>query len=71
VINSFYDSEKDEGAAFEEQIGFHGGMGGRQNKGLLLYPTEWMLDKEEIVGAEHLHRVLKNQLIDLQNKVNS
>ena len=71
VVNSFYDSEKDEGAAFEEQIGFHGGMGGRQNKGLLLYPTEWMLDKEEIVGAEHLHRVLKNQLIDLQNKVNS
>ncbi|WP_455282588.1 alkaline phosphatase family protein, partial [[Eubacterium] cellulosolvens] len=68
VVNSFYDPEKDEGAAFEEQIGFHGGMGGHQNKGLLLYPTEWKLNKEEIVGAEHLHRVLKSQLKDLQNK---
>lgn len=71
VVNGFYDPENDEGAAFEEQIGFHGGMGGNQNKGFLLYPREWMLDNEEIVGAEHLHRILKSHVIALQNKVNS
>ena len=29
-VSSFYDPETGDGAAFEEQIGFHGGMGGAQ-----------------------------------------
>jgi hypothetical protein len=56
LVNSFYDPELDEGAAFEEQISFHGGLGGAQAWGFLLYPSEWSLVHEEIVGAEQVTR---------------
>jgi len=58
VVNSYYDHQLDEGCAFEELISFHGGMGGPQTRGLLLYPTGFPLPDEEIVGAEGLHEVL-------------
>lgn len=62
LVNSFYDPVLDEGAAFEELIGFHGGLGGNQAKPFLLFPSEWDLDKEEIVGAEHVYRALKRRV---------
>ena len=39
LINSFYDPVTDEGAAFEELIGFHGGLGGRQSHPFILAPA--------------------------------
>ncbi len=65
LVNSLYDSEKNEVAAFEELIGSHGGLGGDQSKPFLLYPSSWNLEKEEIIGAEKLHNVLKNKLNEL------
>jgi hypothetical protein len=59
-VSSFYDPEKNEGAAFEEQIGFHGGMGGTQTRPFLLYPAELPLEDEPLIGAAAVHRVLKN-----------
>ncbi|MGD9317349.1 MAG: phage holin family protein, partial [Anaerolineae bacterium] len=59
-VSSFYDPEKNEGAAFEEQIGFHGGMGGTQTQPFLLYPAELPLDDEPLIGAAAVHRVLKS-----------
>jgi putative membrane protein len=58
-VSSFYDSENNEGAAFEEQIGFHGGLGGTQTQPFLLYPAELQLADEPLVGAAAVHRVLK------------
>ena len=58
-VSSFYDPEKNEGAAFEEQIGFHGGMGGTQTQPFLLYPSELPLADEPLVGAAAVHQVLK------------
>ena len=52
-------------AAFEELIGSHGGLGGEQSKPFLLYPSNWNLEKEEILGAEKLHTVLKSKLNEL------
>jgi putative membrane protein len=50
LVNSFYDPQQNEGAAFEDLIGFH-----------------WQVDADgPIVGAEHLHRVLKRQLAALR-----
>ena len=66
LVNSFYDPEKKEGAAFEELIGFHGGLGGYQTQPFLLYPAEWDLGTEKIVGAERVYKVLKGKLVDLQ-----
>jgi putative membrane protein len=62
LVNSFYDAEKNEVAAFEELIGSHGGLGGNQSKPFLMTPSEWDFDGTEIVGAETLHKVLKVRL---------
>lgn len=65
LVNSFYNPEKDEVAAFEELVGSHGGLGGDQSYPFVLYPSEWNLDQENIIGAEKLHEVLKSRLSDL------
>ncbi len=62
LINSFYDPVADEGCAFEELIGYHGGLGGDQNRPFLLAPVDWGLHNETIVGAEQLHRLLKRRV---------
>jgi hypothetical protein len=67
LINSFCNPEKNEGAAFEELIGFHGGMGGYQTQPFLLYPAEFDLPDEELVGAESVHHVLKGWLNQLNH----
>ncbi len=67
LVNSFYNPENNEGAAFEELIGFHGGLGGYQTQPFLLYPSEFELGDEEMVGAASVHRVLKGWLNQLHN----
>jgi putative membrane protein len=62
LVNSVYDPETEEVAAFEELIGSHGGLGGSQCRPFVLYPTEWKLDLTEIVGAEKLHELLMQKL---------
>ncbi len=37
MVGSFYDSERDEGCAFEELISFHGGLGGDQTRPFILH----------------------------------
>ena len=59
LVNSFYDSENDEVCAFEELIGSHGGAGGSQSKPFILYPSSWKIPDEEIVGAESIYKILK------------
>ena len=58
-VSSFYDPETGEGAAFEEQIGFHGGMGGSQTQPFVLAPSELPLTDEPLIGAEAVYRLLK------------
>ena len=70
LVNSFYDPELDEGAAFEELIGFHGGAGGNQSHPFLFVPNDWTIDTDgPIVGAEQVHRALKRQLVRLRREV--
>jgi hypothetical protein len=59
-VSSFYDPETEEGAAFEEQIGFHGGLGGDQTQPFLLCPSDLPLPDAPLIGSEALHRVLKD-----------
>ena len=59
LVNSFYDPHADEGAAFEELIGFHGGMGGNQTRPFLLFPADFELPDEPIVGAATVHHLFK------------
>jgi len=66
LVNSFYDAQTNEVAAFEELIGNHGGLGGYQTQGFLLFPAEWETGPDEIVGAEAVCAVLKGWLTSLQ-----
>jgi hypothetical protein len=63
-VSSFYDPATGEGAAFEEQIGFHGGLGGPQTQPFLLFPSVLPLADEPLVGAAAVHRVLKGWVSD-------
>jgi len=60
LINSTFDPITGEVAAFEELIGNHGGLGGYQSRPFVLHPTKFTAPSEKIVGAEQLHKVLKN-----------
>lgn len=66
-INSFYNAETNEVAAFEELIGCHGGMGGYQTRPFLLYPADLSLTEPDLVGAPAVYRQLKTWLRQTQN----
>ncbi|GMR09752.1 MAG: phage holin family protein [Anaerolineae bacterium] len=64
VVNSFCDPETDEGAAFEELIGFYGGLGGMQTKPFILHPAE-LEASGEMVGTASVYWVCKGWLDEL------
>jgi putative membrane protein len=59
LVISTYWKATDEVAAFEEQIGSHGGIGGPQSKPFILFPSEFGPVPEGIIGAEAVYRVFK------------
>ncbi len=66
LVNSFYDKEADEVCAFEELVGSHGGAGGDQSKPFILYPSSWNVSDDEIIGAENIYKLLKENLAELK-----
>ena len=68
LVNSFYDRENDEVCAFEELVGSHGGAGGSQSQPFILYPSDWDVPAEEIIGAENIYKLLKENLERLKEK---
>ncbi len=66
LVNSFYDKGADEVCAFEELVGSHGGAGGDQSKPFILYPSSWNVSDDEIIGAENIYKLLKENLAELK-----
>jgi hypothetical protein len=65
-VNSCVDETTLEINAFESLVGAHGGLGGWQDRGLLVAPTHLLdPDVQEICGAEELHRHLVAMLVKL------
>jgi hypothetical protein len=66
-MNSRVDAETLDIAAFEPLVGAHGGLGGWQDRAVLLVPRELagLLPEGRIEGADHLHRVLVSMLESL------
>jgi uncharacterized membrane protein YvlD (DUF360 family) len=58
TVGSFYDSELQEGCAFEELISFHGGLGGPQTRPFILHPVRLPAPQHDLVGAEAVHGLL-------------
>lgn len=61
VVVSRFDPDTGEVAAFEDQIGSHGGLGGWQSSAFVLHPAAWDLP-EHVVGATGLHAALRSWL---------
>ena len=66
LVNSFYDEKADEVCAFEELVGSHGGAGGDQSKPFILYPSSWKVGDDEIIGAENIYKLIKENLAELK-----
>ncbi|MFI8772172.1 alkaline phosphatase family protein [Gordonia sp. NPDC062954] len=58
MVGGAYWPETDEVAAFEEQVGSHGGMGGPQSTPFLLFPKDLPHPPDPLHGAEAVHAVL-------------
>jgi uncharacterized membrane protein YvlD (DUF360 family) len=69
MVNSMFDATREEVAAFEEQVGSHGGLGGAQTSPFLLHPADLAAPDGAIDGPVALHRVLKGWLADLGQPV--
>ncbi|WP_416061166.1 alkaline phosphatase family protein [Rhodococcus indonesiensis] len=58
MVGGTYWPDTDEVAAFEEQVGSHGGMGGPQSTPFLVYPADLPAPPDPLHGAEAVHTVL-------------
>ncbi len=56
-VNSLLD-DLDEVAAFEGLVACHGGLGGWQDRGMVVHPADFAMPADMVVGADALHRVL-------------
>jgi hypothetical protein len=68
-VNSEVDTATLEISAFEGLVGAHGGLGGWQDRGVLLAPAHLLESQAtEIRGAEQLHAVLVSMLVQLGHR---
>jgi hypothetical protein len=58
AVNSLFDPSTGEVAAFEGLVGCHGGLGGWQDRAMLVWPTDLPPPAGRIVGADALHHQL-------------
>ena len=65
MVNSRYDPDLEEVAAFEDQVSSHGGLGGPQTHPFLLHPVELSAPVEPIFTSPAMYRVLKGWLTEL------
>lgn len=69
-VNSRFDPETLEVAAFEELVGCHGGTGGWQTRPILVHPSDWPAPEGKLLGAEAVHEQLVSWLERLGHRQN-
>ena len=62
MVNSMWDPQTEEVAAFEHLVGSHGGLGGEQTHPFLLYPSDLPAPADPIRGADELHKLFRGRL---------
>jgi hypothetical protein len=65
MVNSMWDPQTEEVAAFEHLVGSHGGLGGEQTHPFVLYPAGLPAPATPIRGADELHQVFRGWLAHL------
>lgn len=63
VLVGQFDPASGEVAAFEAQVGSHGGLGGMQTQPFILHPSAWPVDRA-MVGAPALYEQIRRWLAD-------
>lgn len=66
-VNSLID-DLDEVAAFEGLVACHGGLGGWQDRGMVVHPVDLAMPDDLVVGADALHHVLVGWLEQLGHR---
>jgi hypothetical protein len=69
-VNSAVDPSTQEISAFEDLVGAHGGLGGWQDRAMLIAPVALLEGEPRIVGAEQLHLRLVAMLEQLGHRQN-
>ena len=69
AVNSLLDPVTGEVAAFEGLVGCHGGLGGWQDRAMLVWPSDLPAPPERLVGADAVHRQLVSWLEHLGHRV--
>ncbi|MFN8471187.1 MAG: hypothetical protein U0822_03110 [Anaerolineae bacterium] len=59
LVNTNYDPATGELCGFENQASHHGGLGGTQNRPFIFYPAELPYGDAPIIGATHVHRLIR------------
>ena len=62
AVNSLLDPVTGEVAAFEGLVGCHGGLGGWQDRAMLVWPSDLPKPPDRLVGADAVHRQLVSWL---------
>ncbi|HEX6326205.1 MAG TPA: phage holin family protein [Jiangellaceae bacterium] len=65
TVNSMWDPQTDEVAAFEELVGSHGGLGGEQTRPFILFPADLPAPDSPVHGAEQVHQLFRMWLAQL------
>lgn len=68
TVNSLLEPVTEEVAAFEGLVGCHGGLGGWQDRAMLVWPTQLPPPPERLVGADAIHRQLVRWLEHLGHR---
>ena len=58
AVNSLLDESTGEVAAFEGLVGCHGGLGGWQDRAMIVWPSDLPRPPERLIGADAVHRQL-------------
>jgi hypothetical protein len=68
AVNSLLDETTGEVAAFEGLVGCHGGLGGWQDRAMLVWPSDLPPPPARLVGADAVHRLLVGWLEHLGHR---
>jgi uncharacterized membrane protein YvlD (DUF360 family) len=68
AVNSLLDETTGEVAAFEGLVGCHGGLGGWQDRAMLVWPVGLPPPPDRLVGADSVHRLLVGWLEHLGHR---
>ena len=68
AVNSLLEPATGEVAAFEGLVGCHGGLGGWQDRAILVWPSDLPRPPERLVGADAVHRQLVSWLEHLGHR---